>query len=129
MQCARGTAHCLLSFHRSYSDTWLYALGEDEAVLVDLQRNLVRILEKTRWMDQVASVHLTLRSSASQVWQAGKSLRDYVLGFLRWRSPPLPVRSSPTAGWSSSARAHAARNSNGWPRSRVSGNRSSALAT
>jgi predicted dehydrogenase len=88
--CERGSAHCFLSFGREFFDSWLHVVGEDGSAYVDLRRNTVLFLEKTRFMEPVEQLLLSGRSAIQQVAQAVRNFLDYSLGFLKLKPAADP---------------------------------------
>ncbi len=90
LECERGTAQCLLSFGKSYPDSWVYAVGEDGTARADLMRNTFTITGKTRYLDPVDQMWNAARPGLSQARQGLAHLAGYALSFVRLRSSNDP---------------------------------------
>ena len=73
LDCDRGSASLRLAFGRPMIETTLQAIGSDGAALLDLQRGMCWVRQKTRWLDfldhgcnlALGSLHLARRALAS----------------------------------------------------------------
>ena len=101
MVCERATAHCFLSFGKDCLDNWVHVIGEDAAATADLRRNVVRIAEKTRFMEPVDNYLVTRRGGKDMLAQGFGNLKDYIFGFLGLTPPADPF----TAGMRGSIQA------------------------
>jgi predicted dehydrogenase len=101
MLCERATAHCFLSFGKDCLDNWVHVIGEDAAATADLRRNVLRITEKTRFMEPVDNYLVTRRGGRDMLAQGFANLKDYSAGFLGLKPPADPF----TAGMRGSIQA------------------------
>jgi predicted dehydrogenase len=90
LACERGTAQGHFAFGKEFLENWLYVVGQDGSVFVDLRRNTIRRLGKSRFVDPAANTLGALSNALQEARQGVRSFMDYGLGFLKLRPSADP---------------------------------------
>ena len=94
LACERGTAQGHFAFGREFLESWLYVVGQDGSVFVDLRRNIIRRFGKSRFVDPAAYGQAAIATAFEEARQGVRNFADYGLGFLKLRPSADPFYSS-----------------------------------